>query len=240
VNSRINTHLAVDEAVRLMFADPEWNFKLGIGCLINGGACALLLVNIILLPISFCLWSLVAGYVIMTTNAKVDNPHSKLPVWTNYLDLLIGGGIWIAVSVLHFAIFLLIVFLSLLIGAMTGLDNVLTVTFLFWALATWTFVILAAAAFSFTSLFLMVNFATKQNIAAAFAIKEVFNKLRRQPKRMLEAWLIQLGLLYVATIIPVLTVLGVFLLPSTIFFAQLIGCCILSQAWRESDQKEDG
>ncbi|PWU00459.1 MAG: hypothetical protein C5B53_04035 [Candidatus Melainabacteria bacterium] len=233
------THLAADQAVRLLFADPDWQFKMGIGCLINGGAFALLLLNVILLPLCFCLWSLVAGYILMTTASKVVSPGNQLPVWTNFLELLIGGGIWIGASTLHSALFLLLAFLSLLIGELAGLDNLMSPAFLVWATAAWTIIVLGAATISLLSSYLLVNFATRQNLTAAFAVRQVFLRLRRQPRQMLEAWLIQLGLLYLATIIPILTVLGIFLIPSTVFFAQLIGCCLLSQAWREAASENE-
>src|SRR5262249_34336699 len=160
----------------------------------------LLLLNLILLPLCFCLWSLVAGYILMTTSTKVASPGNQLPVWGNYLELLIGGGIWIGASALHFALFLLLAFLSLLVGDLTGLDNLTSPFFLVWAMAAWTIVVFAAAAISLTSSYLLVNFATQQNLVAAFAVRQVFLRLRNQPRPMLEAWLIQLGLLYVATI----------------------------------------
>jgi hypothetical protein len=226
------THLAIDQAVRLLFADPDWQFKMGIGCLINGGAFALLLLNVVLLPLCFCLWSLVAGYILMTTASKVANPDNNLPAWTNFLELLIGGGIWIGASALHFALFVGLAFLSLLVGELTGLDNLMSPLFLVWATISWTIIVLAAATISLISSYLLVNFATQQNLVAAFQVRQVVLRLLSQPRQMLEAWLIQLGLIYVATIIPTLTVLGIFLIPSTVFFAQLIGCCLLSQAWR--------
>lgn len=232
------THLAIDEAVRSLFADPDWTFKLGIGCLINGAAFALILFNIILLPICFCFWSLVAGYLLLATSSKVNEPDGKLPSWSNVLELLMAGGTWIGASFLHCCLFVLTALCSLILGEITGLDNILAHGFLLWATGSWTFVLLLSAVVSLFSLYLMVNFSVQQNIASAFSLPEVWRRMKRQPRQFLEAWLIYMGLVYAAVLIPAATVLGIFVIPSTLFLAQLVGSSIVSQAWRTAEIRQ--
>jgi hypothetical protein len=233
--SKSKSTLKIDQALTLLFAEPNWTFKVGIGCLINGTAFALLLLNPVLLPISFCLWSLAWGYILATINAKVKDPASKLPEWNNLLELLMAGGTWIPAWLGHCFIFFLFAFGLVAIGESTGMDNVLSRSFVPWASATWSVIMILAPLLSFFSLYLMVNFAVKQQITSAFAVKEVLGKFRRERRQFLEAWLIHTGLIYLATLVPILTLIGVFMIPSTLFLAQLIGCLIVSQAWHATN-----
>jgi hypothetical protein len=231
-----NTTDSVNQIFKDFFAESDWPFKVGIGCLINGAACGLLLINLILLPISFCLWSCTSGYILMTAASKVGDPASKLPSWRNVLELLAAGGTWIAATFGHFLLLPILAIGSLYIAEATGLDNVLRLGFVPWAALTWSALCALTPLISFFSFYLMINFAVKQEGKAAFDLAEVLSRLRRAPIPLLQVWLIQAGLLYLAVVIPILTLLGLFIIPSTIFLAQLLGCCMASQAWRAADQ----
>ena len=231
-----STGLAVDEAMQYLFADPDWTFKVGVGCLINGAAFGLLLINVILLPICFCLWSLTSGYILTTAKAKVIDPTSKLPVWGEWLDLLIAGGIWVALSTVHCLFIAVIAIAGLTIGSLTGFANLLAPAFLPWAIILWTLLVVATALVSYLSTYLMINFAVRQNIVSAFAFSEIFGRTCLHPKVWLTAWLIQTGLMSLAVLLPMLTIVGIFTIPSTLFFAQLIGCCLLAHAWHACSQ----
>jgi len=221
------------QVFRQIATDPDWTFKIGIGCLINGAAFGLLLINLMLLPLCFCLWSLTAGYILMTVSAIVKEPECKLPTWQNLLELLIGGGIWLTVSVSHFLIPLLAGFASLFLAESMGLDNCLKTCFLPWAISTWSVMIILAAVIAFFSTYLMINFAVKQSIFAAFNIKDIASQLKRRPGALIQAWLLQAGLIYLAILVPIATVVGILIIPSTLFCAQLIGSSILAHAWRD-------
>ena len=197
---------------------------------------ASLLINLMLLPLCFCLWSLTAGYILMTASAIVKEPDCQLPTWQNILELLIGGGIWLAVSVSHYFIPLLVRVASLCLAEAIGLDNCLKAGFLPWAIITWSAVVILAAVISFFSTYLMINFAVKQSIFAAFNIKDIVSQLKLRPGTLLKAWLLQVGLIYLAILVPTVTVVGILIIPSTLFCAQLIGVSVLAHAWRNGDR----
>lgn len=229
-----SNYISINQTIKQLFSEPEWTLKIGTGCLINGAAWGLLLVNIGFLPISFCLWSCASGYILMTAASKFNDPGSKLPAWSNILELMTGGGIWIALCLAHFALLPVVLSGCLLFGEMSGLDNVANNGFIPWAAVSWSMVAILMPVISLFSLYLMINFAIKQESKSAFALKDVFRRLCRQPRLLAQAWLIQTGLVFLAVILPILTLLGVCLVPSTLFVAQLIGSCLAVNAWRAS------
>src|SRR5271154_6904124 len=124
MTTKKSTALVVENALQYFFADSEWTFKAGVGCLINGAAFGLLIINLLLLPLCFCLWSLTAGYVLATAKAKTKQPDCKLPPWSDWLELLIAGGIWVAVWTAYQFLIVVIAVISLAIGGMSGLTNI--------------------------------------------------------------------------------------------------------------------
>src|SRR5579884_640833 len=86
-----------NSAIRAFFADRQWPQKASIGATINALAVIVLCLNFAMLPLAFCLWSLIAGYQIRHMHNVMKDPEAKLPQWENWFELLSAGLTWQAV-----------------------------------------------------------------------------------------------------------------------------------------------
>jgi hypothetical protein len=85
----------------------------------------------------------------------------------------------------------------------------------------------------------LASFAARQEIVAAFDFPELLRRLIKHPLPMLQGWLLTVGLWAVAIILPIATIIGTFLIPSTTFIAQSLSAQILAQIWRNTDPTDD-
>ncbi len=257
---QVQRALLPNQSFQLFFQDPDWTIKTGIGGLFNALSLVILTINLAFLPISFCLWALVAGYMLAVANSEINDKTKialpkaeiganqelllrqskaghKLPEWKDWLELFVSGLTWIAVAtillILTLAVFPLGIVLASAFNAFQGGQAGLSGA-LVWVLASWSLLMMIVAVMSFCSSYLMVNFAAEQNIAYAFSVSRVVERFKCQPLQLIQAWLIHLGLQFLAILLPLLTVIGVFLIPSTIFVAQVIGSHLLAKAWRSA------
>jgi hypothetical protein len=255
ISARAQPKLLPDQSFQIIFQDPDWPIKTGIGGFFNALSLVLLSINPAFLPISFCLWAMVNGYVLSFVSTELltcakstklpaesvpDNALGmkkvesvcKLPEWKNWLELMISGLTWAAAGMVFFIGTVLIfpagIMLSVSIN--TSQSNLAGATG--FILVTWCLFMLIAPVISLFSSYLMVNFAQEQNIAYAFLLRPVLTRLKHRPLLLIQAWLIHLGLQFLAVLLPLLTVIGVFLIPSTLFLAQAIGGHLLARVWR--------
>jgi hypothetical protein len=224
--------LSPSEALRQLRADPQWTMKAGVGGIIYAFCLVLILLNVLFFPLVICLFALVQGYLVTTVHDTIADPNAPLPKWKGWGELLIAGLTWMAIESVLFIALLCITFGALIVGDIIHVDQLLNPSFVFWAICFWSLIMLLAALSSLYSAYRLTNFAERQEIGAAFGFVEVAKRLLRTPVPLLQAWLLQSGLFGLAIVLPIATVVGVFLLPSTTMIAQLIGVRILAQAWR--------
>jgi hypothetical protein len=225
-------YLSPSETLRQFKADSEWTMKAGVGGMIYALSLVLIFLNILFFPLVICLLALLQGYLITTIHDSVADAIAPLPKWKSWGELLIAGLTWTAIECLLFIAITGIVFGVLIVSDILHGDQILHPHFTIWAVSIWSLIMLFAALSSFFSAYRLTYFAQRQEIGAAFGFAEIFTRLIRFPKPLLQAWLLQSGLFALALILPIATVIGIFLLPSTIFISQLIGARLLAQAWR--------
>jgi len=225
-------HFSPNEAVRLVKADSEWTMKASVGGMIYGLSIVLIFLNVLFFPVVVCLLALLQGYLVSTIHEAIADADIGLPKWKSWFELLIAGLTWMAIESLLFIMTLGVILLTLIMSDVLQTDRLFQPTFTFWAVTIWTLCLGIAALSSLFSTYRFAYFAERQEISAAFAFGEVLRRLLRFPVPLIQAWLLQIGLFATAWIIPAATVIGVFLLPSSIFLSQLIGARLVAQAWR--------
>lgn len=221
------------------FQDPDWMFKTGVGGALYFSAFVILMLgiqsgNLVILPACFCLWAMICGYVLRTIRQKIAEPQSKLPEWSDWQDLFISGMSWIAITT-GFVITLIAVsttaFIILIAVMMKTPSNqgILLACITILGIAT------LAYAFNFFVSMLMANFAAEETMLSGFAYLKVLKKLSKNPGDFVVAWLLGMGIQFLAFIIPVVTIIGIILVPMTTFISQVISAGLIAQAWAESE-----
>jgi Protein of unknown function (DUF4013) len=257
---QVQKALLPTQSFKFFFQDSDWTLKTGIGGLFNALSLVVLTMNPAFLPISFCLWALVTGYMLAVINAEMKDKATigetstqmgsngeilirrapavyKLPEWKNWIELFVSGLTWIAVATILFlftlAVFPLGIILASLCNAFQGGQASLFGSVV-WLVGSWTLSMVIAAIMSFFASYLMVNFAAEQNIAYALSFSRIIERFRYRPLQLSQAWLINIGLQFLAVLLPLVTVVGIFLIPSTLFVAQVVGSHLLARAWRSA------
>ena len=110
--------------------------------------------------------------------------------------------------------------------------------FFAWLLTAGGLSAFALAFTSFVSRFLIVNFAVEERIPAGLAIFQALRRAAGNPGDFICAWLLATGIQWAAVILPVATLLGMFLIPSTLFLAEILGASLAAQVWGGSGQGE--
>ena len=114
-----STTLDLNDALRGIFKDRDWPFKIMLGAFINCACIALVKVNPIFLPLAFVLWGLTAGYSLRVLRGAIKGDLEKLPDWADPVDLLTSGLSWLAIY-FGFSFFILsILAISLMVAAGT-------------------------------------------------------------------------------------------------------------------------
>lgn len=222
--------LDADLALKGFFADPDWMFKMGLGGVINAGSLVLTMMNpFVFLPVTLAFIALVSGYLLRCLRLRVLNPASKLPDWSEWLDLFMSGLTWIAIQFGLFLVTASVATISLMLAAAAAAQQ--SPSYLPVAIAGVFFTVFTCLAVQFLQAFLMVNFAVEERLGAGFAILAVVRRASQRPGTFACAWLLATGLQVAAIVLPVLTVVGIFLTPSTLFASQLISASLLAQAW---------
>jgi hypothetical protein len=236
MTSQINlTHLDPDKAVQSFFADPDWRMNTAIGATFNALAAVVLVFNVMLLPVFFLFWAVVCGYHLRVLRSKIVNPSASLPEWGDWVDLIISGLTWLAVVTGFGFVIVSIPTISLLIGAAQGSMVALHPHFLEWSMITFSLTFVMALFVGLLLTFLQANFAKEERMSAAFAFREVSRRLRQNGVPLVCAWLLSIGLTAAAVVIPMCTIVGIFLIPTALFIAGTISATMVAQAWSSTD-----
>jgi hypothetical protein len=224
-----------DLAWKPIFKDPEWMFKVGVGGTLNAAALLLLFVNPLFVPVSIALNAVINGYLLRIVRHKMLNRESKLPDWNDFPELAISGLTWLAIQ-FSFWMILLSAITWILVLATASSVAFQQSTFWLWAIP-WTILLsLVALSISFMNNYLMINFAIEEKLRAGFAVKKTFRRAERFPINFTLSWLLGIGVILASIIVPSLTLIGIFIVPSTFFLGQTIAVTLATQVWgKESD-----
>ena len=91
-------HLDAQYAWDSVLKDPDWMFKMGIGGMINAGCMLLAFSSFYFTPFAFAFLALIAGYTLRFIRYRVKDPDIKLPLWNEWLELLMSGLTWLAIQ----------------------------------------------------------------------------------------------------------------------------------------------
>ncbi len=231
--ARLPSRMDVDSSVKGPFADEDWMPKLGLGGLLNAACPVMLTLNPMCMPLAFALWALQQGYMLRLMRLKAVNPKSKLPDWSEWSDLFLSGMSWLAIQ-FAFGLVLMAVAVAWFVALfwVYQVQKTLFSLMLLVAVSTsyllWLFVQLVSS-------YLMVNFALEENVGAGLDIAKVCRRLWRSPRQCLQAWLLGYGLNWSFVLLPLCTLVGIFVVPSTMFLAQVMNAGLLIQAWQMTE-----
>lgn len=228
---QITSGLDPDLAARTFFRDPQWLFKTGIGGFLNVLSFILCALNYLLIPIAFLLWGLVTGYVLRAARTHIKNPEDKLPEWNDWLDLLISGLTWMAIYTGQLLFFFSVFSTLMLVGLSFGMVSAANPSNLAWSFGSLYGLVALASVISMNSAYLMINLAQEEQLSGAFAVNVVITKVLSRPADFILAWLLSLGIQLAAIVLPALTVVGLFFLPSIWFAGQVLSALVLAQVW---------
>jgi hypothetical protein len=225
--------LDANQALKNYTSDPEWLFKTGLGCMLTA-ACLLVtlldLQHLMFVPLSLALSAVISGYLLRVIRTRVGDPTAtKMAAWGDWADLFMAGITWITIQFGLAVIFATIVSTTLLLAyyaLITPSSNSLAI-----AEATLASILLLLFWVHFLTTFLWVNFAVEERVSAGLALRKVVRRIRKNPRVFLQAWALTCGLQILAVILPAATVLGLVIVPTTLFAAQLLSANILAQAW---------
>lgn len=223
--------IAVNESIRSIFADPNWMFKTGMGGVFTAASIVAVLYSLAGIPIMAALMALNTGYNLRVMRYQTSVHETKLPEWNDWLDLFLSGMTWIA---LQTSIWLLggIIMLGIVILSSSyayGLKS--STEALIFVVAGCLASSILLVLLSFSSSYLMVHFAHEENVQAGTAYVYVIKRLLEQPRHYFLVYAISTGLQWASIIVPILSVVGVFLIPSSVFAGQLASSALLANAW---------
>jgi hypothetical protein len=250
-NDSKDVYFDPQSAVTKLFSDSDWMVKIGIGGVFNATTVILILTSIYFLPLAIMLMALNTGYMLKVmrmqkclvkpeasvNNDDYQNPLAgggSLPAWSNWGDMFFGGLSWIAIS-LFFQIVIGSLFLaglfgsSILSAALAGTVSGVGASLIASAVLG-VFFLLGQFLHMLVSL-AMVNFALSEREAAAFDLLAAFKVFTKNKGQILLAWLFTLGFSVLSIVVPLLTIVGSFLIPSCVFVAQVINSMVLAKTF---------
>lgn len=220
-----------DLSARAFFSDPQVLFKTGIGGFLNVLSFILCAISYMLIPIAFLLWGIVTGYVLRAARMHMKNPADKLPDWNDWMDLLISGLTWMAIYTGQLIFFFSVFSTLMVIGLVTGMVGAGNPHNLQWSFGTLYGLVALASMMALNSSFLMINLAQEEKLSGAFAVNAVVSKFIQKPADLTLAWLLSLGIQLASLLLPAVTIVGIFFLPSVWFAGQVLSALVLAQAW---------
>lgn len=225
----------IERLIKVLSKD-DWMVKTGVGGIFGAAAMVAILYSYICLPISVAAWALVSGYCLRAMRHRLVNMESKLPDWNEWSDLFISGLTWIALQTFVWilaGIFNLLVFSIVLAQALASHSPNLS---FFYVLLGCLFITVSTFMLSLLSSYLMVHFALEENGKAGLAFIKVSKVLLKNSKKLISGFFLASGIQLASLLIPVLTVIGVFLLPSVFFVGQVLSSSILALHWSAAGQ----
>lgn len=230
--------LDANRALKQFKADPDWMFKTGLGGMLTAGCLLVALLDLqhlLFVPVSLALAAVICGYLQRVIRLRVKEPEAaKMADWNDWADLFMAGITWITIQ------FGIAVFVSALISItlvitfyaiVTPFANSLAIA----VCATLSIVLLLFWTHFFTT-YLWVNFACEERVSGGLALRKVVLRVRQNPRLFFTTWALTCGLQTLAVVVPALTIVGLFLVPSTLFAAQLFSANILAQSWLPLDE----
>lgn len=226
-------HLDAQYAWDSVMKDSDWMFKMGVGGMINAGCMLLAVSSFYFTPVAFAFLALIAGYTLRFIRFRVKDPNIKLPLWNEWLELLMSGLTWIAIQFGLSVILVSAVSVSLMVGQHSGAIKGTSELFLPWAFGSAIAISFIWLLIDFIQPFLMANMAVEDRPAAGLAVRKVLRKFAGNPLDFITVWLLWTGLKLASVIVPAFTIIGIFMIPSTLFLAQVIGAAMVAQVWAE-------
>jgi len=243
-----------NKAFKQLIKDPDWTFKVGVGGIFNAMSLVVLCGGLMMLPASFCCWALNTGYILRVMRSKMKDPEAKLPDWNEWLDLFISGMSWLAIAYGFVMVCIIFYFSSMSAilsfyyklaknapaakDALEAAQSTHSEQVLWVGGATIALIILACVLHLVSSV-LKLNFARQETMRAGFAYGQALKIFKSRPGDFLYVWLLSIGLLKLAIILPTLTVLGVFFVPSVFFAAQIVTALLFAQLGADIEESED-
>lgn len=231
--------LDVDRLLRTLFSE-DWIVKTGVGGMLTAGSIVAGLYSFMCIPIVAALWALMVGYCLRCMRYKLMNPDCKLPDWGDWGDLFLSGITWVAlqsimwifVGAIAFGITTLCSAYS--IGAKNPVESHIDV------IAGCLIIGAVTLFFSLVSSYLMVNFAKEENTGAGVAFRKVFKRIAAEPQKYIGAYFLSVGIQWASVIVPCITIVGVFLLPSAYFLGQVASASVLARTWSTTPELDAG
>lgn len=183
------------------------------------------------IPIVVALWALMIGYCLRCMRFKAVNPECKLPDWNDWGDLFLSGVTWIALQFMLWVLMssiafgIIVIISAYAIAAKSTTESYIEMTVACAVIGVLFFFVSALSAFA------MVNFALEENSAAGLSFIKVGKRVFAEPSKYFGGFLLAIGLQWAAIIIPSLTVVGVFLIPSAYFVGQVASAAVLARTW---------
>jgi hypothetical protein len=223
-------------AYRSFLADPDWRAKVALGGTFNALALVCILAQFMLLPVVFIFWALNCGYQLKIIRTRILKPDAPLPAWGDWLDLLISGLTWLAVST-GFMVFLFTTpTIALILGSINGAMYPVNPKFAPWAITTLAISYALVLFVGLIATYLQTNFAQEERMPAAFALFKVLRRIRTRGTPLVLAWLLSIGLTTAAIVVPTCTIIGIFLVPYALFIAGIISSAVVAQAWAVTEE----
>jgi hypothetical protein len=227
-----------DQAIRHFTVDSQWKQKVGFGSMLTA-ACFLMAImdlrHLLMLPIALAIAGCLTGYVLRVVRERIQFPDAKrLPEWDEWSDLFMSGITWIAIQFGITVLALIMISSTLILSIYAALTpNAYSI-----AIAETSLLVIVLVAFwtSFLSTYLWVNFAIEERVTGGLALRKVSQRVRRNPGQFWVAWALSCSLQFVAVLLPAITVIGIVLIPTTLFAAQVVSALLLAQAWTSVEE----
>lgn len=226
-----------NSAIKSYFEDPDWMFKTGMGGMLNAASLVLCALSHMLIPVAFLMWGVTTGYILRAARQEFGGPQGKLPDWNNWADLLVSGLTWMAIFTGQVMFVVTVGTTLIIVGLATGMAIGTAPNFVPWALGTVYGVTAIAVSIAFFSALLMINFAREERLTGAFNANAVLTRLRKKPLDFALAWLLGIGLHWCAIVLPTISVLGIFFIPSVWFFAQITSARLIAQVFSSAEDE---
>lgn len=249
----MTTVLDPNQAFKSLIGDPDWTFKIGVGGIFNAMSLIVLWGGVMMLPVSFCCWALTTGYVLRVLRSKSRDPQAKLPDWNEWLDLFVSGMSWLAIAY-GFVTMCVLFYLTSMTAIFTyyrelakkvpvspeALEAMNTTHSeqIYWVGGATVVVIIMALFLHLFSSILKMYFAGEETMKAGFAFDKAMKLFLARPFDYIYVWLLSLGLLQLSIIVPSLTILGFFFVPSIFFAAQTMTALLYAQLGIRQEPEE--
>jgi hypothetical protein len=167
--------------------------------------------------------------------AKLRDPEGALPLWNDWQDLFVSGMSWLAIVTGVIVVLFFLGATNLLIASILAAIKQYAQLLALWMSGSIIFLLAFSLLTNLVLVATMANFAQEENTMAAFAYLKVLKRISKRPGDFFAAWMLGIGIQALSVIVPSLTIIGIFFLPSTIFAGQLIASILLAQAWASAE-----